>query len=76
MPAYYFYERHNRERFQKDNSLASALDIKKLCALEWQKTWGKERKRYEDMHIEDKTRYSKDKAEYELQHRPLIANGT
>jgi hypothetical protein len=74
--AFGFYSKDNRERIKTENSLVNSARITELCSQEWQKCWGEERKRYEDMHIEDKKRHSKEKEEYELQHGQIIEEGT
>lgn len=62
--AYMFYAQHERKNVNKDKPDAKFGEVGKIIGERWRQLDAEGKKTYEDMAIEDKKRYDKQKAEY------------
>lgn len=62
--AYMFYAQHERKNVNRDKPDAKFGEVGKIIGERWRQLDAEGKKAYEDMAVEDKKRYDKQKAEY------------
>ncbi|GMM49143.1 high-mobility group nucleosome-binding protein [Starmerella bacillaris] len=62
--AYMFYAQNERKNVNRDKPDAKFGEVGKIIGERWRQLDAEGKKKYEDMAVEDKKRYDKQKAEY------------